>query len=313
MNNNYYEHEYIRDEGGNVSGIVFIHRVNKDNTTPLSDTFEINVNKYYSLYDRRMRKDGGLIKVLRIDESGRKIYYKRVYDYTDTGQLNDDFSHYVANAKIHLGTEELFMPVTDISGTTNRPPLFSVNTLNPMEGFVIREGGRNKKRHFRKSKKSRRTKRSRSVRRSRNRKGGMLSDDEISEKKDRIKILALTEDKKDIDRVNYRTNYNIIYGIWYSLGSEENKKQFEEKFIEAAKTFFKDHSYRVPLYKRIITDLKATDSYNNQHPEDLHMHKSPPSLAVNYRAGGNSSRRRHHRRSSKKYKKARKSHRRVRS
>lgn len=206
--------------------------------------------------------------------------------------------------------------------TGNPTMLGEENTLMVKSFFQDRKGrgrmwwtggGRNKKRHFRKSKKSRRTKRSRSVRRSRNRKGGMLSDQEISEKKDRIKILALTEDKKRIDDVNYRANYDDIYRLWCSLGSEENKKQFEEKFIKAADIFFKDHSYRVPLYKRIIKDLRATDSYNNQHPEDLHMHKSPPSLAVNYRAGGNSSRRRHHRRSSKKYKKACKSHRRVRS
>ena len=179
-----------------------------------------------------------------------------------------------------------------------------VEEFNPAAG-----GGRNKNRHFRKSKKSKRTKRSRSVRRSRNRKGGMTH----SEIKDEIKKRVLTQDKKGIDDIEYRANYKYIYELWNSLGSKENKDKFAEEFVKAANTLFTDHSYRVPLYERIIADLRATDSHIILHPEDLHVHKSPPSLEVTYRAGGKSTRRRRHRRSSKKHKKARKSRRRVRS
>lgn len=168
-------------------------------------------------------------------------------------------------------------------------------------------GGRNKKRHFRKSKKSKRTKRSRSVRRSRSRKGGMTH----SEIKDKIKNLVLDKVNKKIDDIEYRANYDYIYSLWSSLGSKENKEKFAEKFVEAANTLFKDHSYRVPLYETIIADLRATDSHIMLHPEDLRMHKYPRSLIVIH--GGKSTRRRHNRRSSKKYKKARKSRRRVRS
>ncbi len=169
-----------------------------------------------------------------------------------------------------------------------------------------------KKRHFRKSKKSKRTKRSRSVRRSRNRKGGTMTNSDI---KNKIKTLALTEDKKGIDDVKYRANYDDIYNLWRRLGSKENKNDFEKEFVKAANTLFTDHSYRVPLYERIIADLRATDKYNESHPTEWEMHKSPPSLEaspsleVTHRAGGKSSRRRHNRHSSKKYKKARKSRR----
>ena len=205
-----------------------------------------------------------------------------------------------------------------VLGDDNPDTLESLNNLAKLRKLMSLEilpaaagGGRNKKRHFRKSKKSRRTKRSRSVRRSRNRKGGM-SNKEI---KNQIKKLALTEDKKNIDDVKYTANYNGIYSLWRNLGSEENKNKFEEYFVNAADTFFVDHRHRVPLYQRIITDLKKTDSHIKQHPEDLGIHKSPPppTLAVNYKAGGKSRRRHRHRRSSKKYRKVRKSRRRVRS
>jgi thiamine kinase-like enzyme len=175
-------------------------------------------------------------------------------------------------------------------------------------------GGTKKKRHFfRKSKKSKLTKRSRSVRRSRNRKGGMTNS-EIKEIKDKIKKLVLDREKKQIDDIAYRANYGYIYSLWRSLGSKENKDDFETEFVKVANTFFTDHRYRVPLYERIIADLRATDKYNESHPTEWEMHKSPPSLEVIYTAGGKSTcSRRHNRRSSKKYKKARKSRRRVRS
>ena len=169
----------------------------------------------------------------------------------------------------------------------------------------LARGGTKKKRHFRKSKKSKLTKRSRNVRRSRNRKGGMIN----SEIKDKIKKLALTEDKKGIDNIKYTANYDTIYSLWRSLDSEENKNKFAEEFVKAANTFFTDHSYRAELYERIIADLRATDKYNKSHPTELEVHKSPPSLNVTYRGGGKSRRRHHNRRSSKKYKKARKSRR----
>jgi hypothetical protein len=130
-----------------------------------------------------------------------------------------------------------------------------------------------------------------------------------SEIKDKIKKIVLTQDKKGIDDIQYRANYNEIYELWNSLGSKENKDKFAEEFVKAANTLFTDHSYRVPLYERIIADLRATDSHIMLHSEDLHVHKSPPSLEVTYRAGGKSTRRRRHRRSSKKHKKARKSRR----
>ena len=203
-----------------------------------------------------------------------------------------------------------------VLGDDNPDTLESLNNLAKLRKLMSLEilpaaagGGRNKKRHFRKSKKSKRTKRSRSVRRSRNRKGGMTH----SEIKDKIKNLVLDKVNKKIDDTAYRANYGYIYMLWNNLGSEENKKQFEKEFVKAADTFFVDHSYRVPLYQRIIADLRATDSHIQQRPADLQMHKSPPSLEVIDRAGGNSSRRRRNRRSSKKYRKARKSRRRVRS
>ena len=175
MNNNYYEYEYIRDEGGNVSGIVFRHKVNKDYTTPLSDTFEINVNKYYSLYDRLMRKaNRRFIKVVRIEEDG-KIYFKEVHDFTDNGEFtksvidkfDDDIDALANVAKMRLGTGETFISVTNFSGTDTSKPRYSVTELHPPESLSI-EGGRNKR--GRKSKKYSKTKS-----KSRTRRGGRRS------------------------------------------------------------------------------------------------------------------------------------------
>jgi tetratricopeptide (TPR) repeat protein len=232
--------------------------------------------------------------------------------YDEKGQHDRAMELYERALPMYVKLEALYTSVHDKDDPHRiklRDIITKLRRMMPPEIFNPAAGGGKKKRHFRKSKKSKRTKQSRSVRRSRNRKGGMMSN---HERKEEIKKLALTEDKKGIDSINYTANYDSIYRLWNSLESEENKKQFEEEFVKAANTLFTNHSYRVPLYKRIIADLRATDSHIKQHPEDLEMHKSPPNVEVTDRAGGKS-RRRRNRRSSKKYRKVRKSRRRARS
>jgi len=155
MNDEYYVCEYMNDEGGNVSGIKFRHIHNTNTTTY---TFIINVGEYYKFHDRRRRGIPGTpIIVVSIDD--RNIYYKVIKNFTGSGEIS--------TRDLRLGTEELFIPVVNISGNENMKPVVQFNPLHMAEG-AIREGGRNKR--GRKSKKYSKTKS-----KSRTRRGGRRS------------------------------------------------------------------------------------------------------------------------------------------
>jgi hypothetical protein len=175
MSKPHFEYEYIRDEGGNVSGINFIDVGCKGSV--LNHSFVINVGQFYALYDiKRPQIPPRHIKVVSIDN--KSIHYKEVNDYTDDGEFtNSVFRKYedeglvdeppVFISKISLGTALKFIPVTNFSGTENSDPVYGVSKLHPMPGFV-REGGRNKR--GKKSKKYSKTKS-----KSRTRRGGRRS------------------------------------------------------------------------------------------------------------------------------------------
>lgn len=154
MDQKYYKYEYIKDVGGGVSGIKFRHILE---TNPTGSAFTINVGKFYTIYYRKNRTGGRVIKVVRIADSG--IYYKVVNDYTGSGEI----SKYVTNMR--LGTEEIYMPMISISGSEMELPSVYFTLHNDV---AIIEGGRNKR--GRKSKKYSKTKS-----KSRTRRGGRRS------------------------------------------------------------------------------------------------------------------------------------------
>jgi tetratricopeptide (TPR) repeat protein len=186
-------------------------------------------------------------------------------------------------------------------------------------------GGRNKKRYFRKSKKSKLTKCSRNVRRSRNRKGGMTN----SQIKDEIKTLIKLDKTNQIDELAYTINFKKIFGYWQSLQTPQRKKEFADSFVEVASYKpFVNHDTRIPIYNRIIADLKKTEEGIENGTIILQGYLRPPSvverenkdmaerhldelggIGSNASGGKSRRRRRHNRRSSKKHKKARKSRR----
>ena len=152
MDQQYFVYEYITDERMNRIGIKFRHILETD---PEYFKFEINVGKFYTIYYRKNRTYGRVIKVVRIVDGG--IYYKVVNDYTGSGEIN------VTNMR--LGTEENYMPMISISGSEMELPSVYFTLHNDVN---IHEGGRNKR--GRKSKKYSKTKS-----KSRTRRGGRRS------------------------------------------------------------------------------------------------------------------------------------------
>jgi hypothetical protein len=154
MDQQYFVYEYITDEHMNRIGIKFRHILE---TNPTGSAFTINVGKFYTIYYRKNRTDGRVIKVVRIADGG--IYYKVVNDYTDSGEI----SKYVTNMR--LGTEEIYMPMISISGSEMEPPSVYFTLHKDVD---IHEGGRKKR--GKKSKKYSKTKS-----KSRTRRGGRRS------------------------------------------------------------------------------------------------------------------------------------------
>jgi hypothetical protein len=300
-----------------------------------------DLSKNFIVYKKKIRTRGMGNKFA---ESENLMSFKTFLDLIAKGRLimigNLDFREQRFRNAVAEGRDpvddkperdEMELPSSAFfSPPTLYPKSFFRPKVNGGEGdgddHKAQNGGTKKKRYFRKSKKSKLTKRSRNVRRSRSRKGGMTK----SGIKDEIKkLIKLDKETNQIDELAYTTNFRQIFGYWQSLQTPQRKKEFADSFVKVASyNPLVDHDTRIPIYTRIIADLKKTEEGIENGTIILQGYLRPPSvvekehtditdrrlnelrgIGSNASGGKSRRRRRHNRHSSKKYKKARKSRR----